>query len=73
MRGAVVGFAALLALSACADPNAPHLGVGLGFGPNGVRVTPRVTTRVGDTSVGVSPYGTSVGTTVGNVGIGASL
>lgn len=73
MHAPALALAALLVLAGCADPNAPRLGMGVGFGPNGVRVTPRVTTRVGVTSLGVSPYGTSVGTTVGNVGIGASL
>ncbi|AXQ94315.1 hypothetical protein ORIO_11635 [Cereibacter azotoformans] len=59
----------LLALAACADPNAPHLGLGVGVGPGGVSVHPRMSTRVGATSVGVSPYGASVGTGIGNVGV----
>ena len=73
MRGRWLPIAAALVLAGCSDPNAPYLGLGVGFGPSGVQVTPRVTTRVGNTSLGVSPHGAAVGTTIGNVGIGASL
>ena len=64
-----------LSLTACtaSDPATPQVGLGLGIGPNGVRVVPRVTTRVGGASVGVTPGGASVGTNVGGVSVGASL
>lgn len=66
MTRALVLFALL---AACSDPNAPRLGMGVGVGPGGVRVHPRMSTRVGATSLGVSPYGASVGTGIGNVGV----
>ncbi|MGP3697830.1 hypothetical protein [Rhodobacter sp. NSM] len=59
----------LLGLAACTDPNAPQLGLGVGVGPGGVRVHPRMSTRVAGTSVGVNPHGASVGTGIGNVGV----
>jgi hypothetical protein len=67
-------LAALVALTACdAGPGQPQLGLGLGFGPRGVRVVPRVTTNVGGVGVGLGPGGTSIGTSVGGVGVGASI
>lgn len=77
MRPAALLLAAL-ALAACAEdpnapPNAPRVGLGVGFGPSGVTVAPRVTTQVGDASVGVSPGGASVGTSIGGVGLGVGL
>ena len=65
MRAALI----LLALAACADPDAPHLGLGVGVGPTGVRVTPSVSTRLGPTSLGVSPHGAAVGTGYRNLGL----
>jgi hypothetical protein len=43
---------AALALSAC--DGGPFLGVGLGFGPGGVSVSPTVSGRVGRVNVGAS-------------------
>jgi hypothetical protein len=42
----------MLLLSAC--DNGPYVGVGLGFGPGGVSVSPSVSGRVGDVNVGAS-------------------
>lgn len=66
MRRAVL---LLFGLAACTDPDAPRVGMGVGLGPGGVSVHPRVSTHVGPTSVGVSPYGASVGTGIGNLGL----
>ncbi|THD83568.1 hypothetical protein E7811_09815 [Aliigemmobacter aestuarii] len=68
-------LACATALAACTptDPATPQLGVGVGIGPNGVRLVPRVTTNVGGANVGVTPGGASVGTNVGGVNVGASL
>lgn len=44
-------FTALI-LSAC--DTGPYLGVGLGFGPGGVSVSPAVSGRVGRVNVGAS-------------------
>jgi predicted small secreted protein len=43
---------AALMLSAC--DTGPYVGVGLGFGPGGVSVSPSVSGRVGDVTVGAS-------------------
>ena len=43
---------AALILSAC--DTGPYLGVGLGFGPGGVSVSPSVSGRVGRVNVGAS-------------------
>lgn len=77
-RGPVTLIVALICaglISACtpSDPAAPQLGVGVGIGPNGVRLVPRVTTSVGGARVGVSPGGASVGGNVGGVAVGAAL
>lgn len=68
-------LACALALAACTpnDPATPQLGVGVGIGPNGVRLVPRVTTNVGGANVGLTPGGASVGANVGGVNVGASL
>ena len=50
-----------LLLGACA-PGGPQLGLGLGIGPNGLRVVPRVTTNVGGVNVGVGAGGVSAST-----------
>jgi hypothetical protein len=70
---ATLALAGLLAACTANDPNAPHLGLGVGIGPNGLRLTPSLTTRVGGTTVGVTPGGASVGGNVGGVSVGASL
>lgn len=43
---------AILVLSAC--DTGPHLGIGLGFGPGGVSVSPSVSGQVGDVTLGAS-------------------
>jgi predicted small secreted protein len=50
-RIALLLMAALM-LSAC--DTGPYLGVGLGFGPGGVSVSPSVSGKVGDVTVGAS-------------------
>ena len=45
-------LAAALCLSAC--DNGPFLGVGLGFGPGGVSVSPTVSGKVGGVNLGAS-------------------
>lgn len=72
IRAALV-LAALLLTGCAEDPNAPRVGLGVGIGPNGLRVAPRVTTQVGDARLGVGPGGASVGTNVGGVGVGVGL
>lgn len=61
----------LLLLPAC-TPGGPQLGVGLGIGPGGISVTPRVTTNVGGLNVGVGAGGVSAGTNIGGVGVGVN-
>lgn len=74
MKHLLLALTAAFTLAACAnDPNAPQLGLGIGIGPNGLRVSPKVTTKVGDARVGVGPGGASVGTSVGGVGVSAGL
>ena len=45
-------LAAALILSAC--DTGPNLGIGLGFGPGGVSVSPTVSGKVGRVNVGAS-------------------
>ena len=67
-------LATMFALSACeAGPGQPQVGVGLGIGPNGVRLVPRISTNVGGVNVGATPGGVGVGTNVGGIGVGARL
>lgn len=66
---------ALTALTACATPAAegqPSLGVGIGIGPHGLKLVPKVSTRINGVNVGASPSGPSIGTNVGGVGVGVS-
>lgn len=52
MRAWAMLTLASLVLSAC--DGGPNLGVGLGFGPGGVSVSPSVSGRVGRVNVGAS-------------------
>ena len=52
MRTFALMAVASLMLSAC--DGGPFLGVGLGFGPGGVSVSPTVSGRVGRVNVGAS-------------------
>ena len=52
MIRALLLLLAVLTLSAC--DGGPFLGVGLGFGPDGVSVSPTVSGRVGRVNVGAS-------------------
>ena len=52
MRAFALLFAAAVPLSAC--DTGPYLGVGLGFGPGGVSVSPSVSGKVGRVTVGAS-------------------
>ena len=52
MRALALMAVASLILSAC--DGGPYLGVGLGFGPGGVSVSPTVSGRVGRVNVGAS-------------------
>jgi predicted small secreted protein len=45
-------LAGAMLLSAC--DTGPYLGVGLGFGPGGVSVSPSVSGKVGDVTLGAS-------------------
>lgn len=73
IRAALV-LAGMLALAACTPaPGQPRVGLGLGIGPKGLRIVPRVTTNVGGVTVGAGPGGGSVGTSVGGVGVGVGL
>jgi hypothetical protein len=69
MKPLLIG--SLLLLGACA-PGGPQLGVGLGIGPGGISVRPRVTTNVGGVNVGVGAGGVSAGTNLGGVGVGVN-
>jgi hypothetical protein len=64
-------LAIALLLGACA-PGGPQLGLGLGIGPGGISVNPRVTTNVGGVNVGVGAGGVSAGTNLGGVGVGVN-
>lgn len=52
IRAVAVWLAAAFALTGC--DGGPFLGVGLGFGPGGVSVSPSVSGRVGRVNVGAS-------------------
>jgi hypothetical protein len=69
MKPLLIG--SLLLLGACA-PGGPQLGVGLGVGPGGISVKPRVTTNLGGVNVGVGAGGVSAGTNLGGVGVGVN-
>ncbi len=70
----LIAICGILALSACeTGPTQPKLGVGLGIGPKGVRLVPKVTTNVGGVTVGAGQGGVGVGTNVGGVGGGTKL
>lgn len=78
MRPGLATALFLIGLAACTAPGAselgpPKLGVGIGIGPNGVTLRPRVTTTVNGVTVVATPGGATVGTSVGGIGVGASL
>jgi len=76
VKPSAFGLFALLALSGCENPGQPgqpRLGVGIGIGPNGLALRPRVSTTIDGTTVGGGPGGASVGTNVGGVGVGVGL
>ena len=52
IRVAALPLVATVTLSAC--DTGPYLGVGLGFGPGGVSVSPSVSGKVGDVTLGAS-------------------
>ena len=52
MRSLAFLLVAALTLAAC--DTSPTLGVGLGFGPGGMSVSPSVSSRVGRVNVGAS-------------------
>ena len=52
MRAFVVLIVAGAILSAC--DTGPNLGIGLGFGPGGVSVSPNVSGKIGRVNVGAS-------------------
>ena len=52
MKRAIAFLFAALMLSAC--DGGPFVGVGLGFGPGGVSVSPTVSGKVGRVNVGAS-------------------
>jgi hypothetical protein len=60
----------LLLLGACA-PGGPQMGLGIGIGPGGVSVSPRVTADVGGMNVGAGPGGVTATTGVGPVSVTA--
>lgn len=74
MSRAALLIGAALALTACAAPQ-PHLGMGVS--PDGVAVTPSVSTSVTTGAVpvriGVSPSGPRLSTGLGPLGIGLRL
>ena len=73
-RLAMAGAVALLAgCGAEGDPLQPQAGLGIGIGPNGIRVSPRVTVSDGVGRVSAGPGGVSAGAGVGPVAVGASL
>lgn len=67
--------AALLfaSLAACANQPQPHLGLGIGLGPHGLRLSPRVSTQIGGATVGTNGTGASLGTHLGGVSLGVGL
>lgn len=71
----IAALMALCALTACAPPaqdGQPRLGVGIGIGPHGLKLVPKVSTKINGVNVGASPGGPSIGTNLGGVGVGVS-
>ncbi|MGL5009200.1 MAG: hypothetical protein ACRC6I_04920 [Paracoccaceae bacterium] len=60
----------LLTLGLAGCSTGPQLGLGIGFGPDGMTVSPTVRGNVGGVDVGVSGNGASAGTNIGPVGVG---
>ena len=54
MSRAHLALALLASLSLSACDNGPFLGIGFGFGPGGVSVSPTVSGKVGKVSLGAS-------------------
>lgn len=70
---AVLGVCAILAgCGADGTPLAPTAGLGIGIGPGGVKVRPKVTVSDGTSAVNVGTGGVSAGTNVGGVNVGTS-
>ncbi len=51
----------------------PNLGLGLGIGPNGVRVVPRVSATMGDVNIGTNGSSVGVGANLGGVSVNAGI
>ncbi len=51
----------------------PNLGLGIGIGPNGVRVSPRVSAKMGDVNVGTNGSSVGLGTNIGGVSVNAGI
>lgn len=55
---------ALAMLAACSE-GGPRLGLGVGLGPGGLSLSPRVATHIGPLTVGAGPGGVLAGVEVG--------
>ena len=69
-------FGVLALLGACGaagDPLQPTAGLGIGIGPGGISLKPRVTVSNGTTRVSAGTGGVSAGVSSGPVSLGASL
>lgn len=69
----ILSLAALAACGAEGDPLRPTAGLGVGIGPGGISLRPKVGVTDGTTSVGVGAGGVSAGTRAGPVRVGGTL
>lgn len=72
----LIAICALVGLAACGaegDPLQPNVGLGVGIGPGGLKVRPRVTVSDGTGRVTASPSGVSAGASAGPVSVNTGL
>ena len=63
----------LVACGAEGDPLRPTAGLGIGIGPGGISLRPKVGVTDGTSTVGVGSGGVSAGTRAGPVSVGGTL
>ena len=67
----VLGWVA--ACGAEGDPLRPTAGLGIGIGPGGISLRPKIGVTDGTSNVGIGAGGVSAGTRAGPVAVGAAL
>ncbi len=70
---AVCVFGFVAACGAEGDPLRPTAGLGIGIGPGGIKLRPKVGVTDGTSTVGLGTGGVSAGTRAGPVSIGGNL